>query len=260
MSIAFRAVSFGLLISIALPSWAQVSFSLDPESEKSDAVRRLLEERRPAMQFSQVPLLRVAAQLTRDLGLDVLVDEKSLQLAGVDPQVPVTFASQSVNARVAIEFLLRPLGLAYMPKDRGIVITTPEEVDQHFEMRLYPVRDLVESVDERGRRSYDFEPLRELIMSAVTPQSWQDVGGPGAVEAFPSAVALVISQGGAKHEVIERLLVRLREVRRIQGLTEAPAKVDRAPAPDPEPAPGFTRRYVRSSATWLVPRVHAAPQ
>lgn len=39
-----------------------------------------------------------------------------------------------------------------------------------------------------GGPQADFQPLIDLITSTVKPQSWQDVGGPGAIEEFPGGV------------------------------------------------------------------------
>lgn len=50
--------------------------------------------------------------------------------------------------------------------------------------------------------------LIELIMSTISPESWDKVGGPGSVRTFRGA--LVIRQTQAIHETIDGLLSRLR--------------------------------------------------
>ena len=45
-----------------------------------------------------------------------------------------------------------------------------------------------------GAALADFDTLIELITSTIKPDTWDEVGGPGAIEPFPTNLSLVISQ------------------------------------------------------------------
>jgi Tfp pilus assembly protein PilF len=50
--------------------------------------------------------------------------------------------------------------------------------------------------DVNGNGMVDFDSLISLITETVAPDTWNDVGGPGSIEGFPSNLSLVVSQNG----------------------------------------------------------------
>jgi PDZ domain len=70
---------------------------------------------------------------------------------------------------------------------------------------------------EYDRRADD---LIELVTSIVQPDSWDDVGGPGAIDAYSGLV--VVAQTDEVHKKVERLFDMLREA---AGLEVKPGKV-----------------------------------
>ncbi|MCO6455221.1 MAG: general secretion pathway protein GspD [Pirellulaceae bacterium] len=66
----------------------------------------------------------------------------------------------------------------------------------------------------------DFDSLIELITSTIAPQSWDDVGGPGAIQGFETNLSLVISQTQEIHEQIADLLEQLRRLQDLQVTIE----------------------------------------
>ena len=67
-----------------------------------------------------------------------------------------------------------------------------------------------------GAAMADFDTLIELITTTIAPDSWDEVGGPGAVESFPTNLSLVISQTQDVHEQISDLLDQLRRLQDLQ--------------------------------------------
>ena len=67
-----------------------------------------------------------------------------------------------------------------------------------------------------GAAMADFDTLIELITTTIAPDSWDEVGGTGAVEPFPGNLSLVVSQTQDVHEQIEDLLDQLRELQDLQ--------------------------------------------
>ncbi|MBP85988.1 MAG: hypothetical protein CMJ64_04605 [Planctomycetaceae bacterium] len=58
-----------------------------------------------------------------------------------------------------------------------------------------------------------------MITSTIQPDSWDQVGGPGAIEHEYASMSLVISQTWHVHRQIEPLLTTLREARDKQGIS-----------------------------------------
>jgi general secretion pathway protein D len=71
-----------------------------------------------------------------------------------------------------------------------------------------------------GGSQADFDMLIELITSTISPQTWDEVGGPGTVSPFPTNLSLVISQTQEVHEQIADLLEQLRKLQDLQVTIE----------------------------------------
>ena len=83
------------------------------------------------------------------------------------------------------------------------MITTPEEAEGQLVARAYDVVDLV-CDPARPADGPDFDSLINLIISAVRPTSWSEVGGPGEAQALGAAGinALVLSQTSEVHQTL----------------------------------------------------------
>jgi general secretion pathway protein D len=66
----------------------------------------------------------------------------------------------------------------------------------------------------------DFDSLIDLITTTISPQSWDDVGGPGSIEGFQTNLSLVVSQTQDVHEQIADLLEQLRRLQDLQVTIE----------------------------------------
>jgi hypothetical protein len=62
-----------------------------------------------------------------------------------------------------------------------------------------------------------FDPFVRLVKSTIAPDSWDQVGGPGSIEAIDAWGLVVISQTGEVHEQIENLVHVVRRARREQS-------------------------------------------
>jgi general secretion pathway protein D len=71
-----------------------------------------------------------------------------------------------------------------------------------------------------GGSQADFQSLIDLIQATVAPQTWNSVGGQGAVQPFATNLSLVISQTQEVHEEIADLLVQLRRLQDLQVTIE----------------------------------------
>jgi hypothetical protein len=99
--------------------------------------------------------------------------------------------------------VLKDLELTYVMRDEALVITTPEDAESQLFDIVYPVRDLAQG---KG----DIESLKDVITTAIAPQSWDEVGGPGLIRSVGDE-SLWISQTYV-HEQVDVLLKRLRGI------------------------------------------------
>ena len=66
----------------------------------------------------------------------------------------------------------------------------------------------------------DFDTLIELITTTVEPDTWEDLGGPGTLQGFPTNLSLVVSQTQEIHEKVADLLAQLRRLQDLQVTIE----------------------------------------
>ncbi|HJN67817.1 MAG TPA: hypothetical protein QF761_16535, partial [Pirellulales bacterium] len=71
-----------------------------------------------------------------------------------------------------------------------------------------------------GQSQADFDSLMELITTTIEPESWDDMGGEGAISPFETNLSLVISQTQEVHEKIADLLDQLRRLQDLQVTIE----------------------------------------
>jgi len=71
-----------------------------------------------------------------------------------------------------------------------------------------------------GGSQADFQSLIDLIQNTVAPQTWNTVGGQGAIQPFPTNLSIVVSQTQEVHEEIADLLEQLRRLQDLQVTIE----------------------------------------
>jgi general secretion pathway protein D len=71
-----------------------------------------------------------------------------------------------------------------------------------------------------GGGQADFQSLIDLIQQTVAPQTWNTVGGQGAIQPFATNLSIVVSQTQEVHEEIADLLEQLRRLQDLQVTIE----------------------------------------
>ena len=166
-------------------------------------------EKHAQFDFVETPLHDVVVFLKDKHSLEIQLDDKALEEAGVGSDTPVSCKVKGISLRSALRLLLRPLDLAFVIDDEVLLITTTEVADMRLFTRTYPIGDLI------GDNDYD--SLIEVITTTVRPQTWDEVGGPGAISEMSAAGSLVISQTQDVHAEVLQLLQSLRAAREAGG-------------------------------------------
>lgn len=145
MKRAIRTVLTGVALSAAV--WCGAAAPRDEATISLD--RRI-----PEVKFDAVGLSD-AIDFLRDIGgLNLRVDWKTLEAAGIDRSTPVTFYLRNVSLRKALDTVLREAGggqkLAYEIEEGVVEVTTQEEADRILTTEVYDIRDLMFSPIDAG--------------------------------------------------------------------------------------------------------------
>ena len=181
-------------------SSADTSASYDLKSRTPVEQRMLAAlQEKTRFEFNDTPLSDVLAFISELHGLQVLVDEQALEDENISVDQAMTMEVKDIRLRSALDLLLRPLHLEAVIRDEVMLITSQSEAEELLETHVYRV-DGIQSAD-------DLAALINVIVSAVAPDSWDDVGGPGSISAYGGG--LVVSQSQRVHEELNELLQQL---------------------------------------------------
>jgi hypothetical protein len=188
-----------------------VAADAPPEPHIAATARASLERalRGPTVfDFADTPLSDVVDYLANKHDIVMILDNKGLTDAAIDPSSPVTKSIRKpIRLASGLKLILEEFDLTYTIKDDVLLITTKEKADEVLIMNTYDVADLL----DRGSSSRAaMTQLIEAITSVVHPDSWDENGGPGSI--VPFGEVLVVSQRADVHENITDLLSRLRSV------------------------------------------------
>jgi general secretion pathway protein D len=242
-----------LPVSAAEPTAAQVEFL--PKLTDTEVRLEQTLKTHVTLDFKETPLVEVANWFSSKLSVPVLLDNRTLEDAGIDHSLPRTLKVEFITARAALKLLLDEIELVYLIQDGYLLITTQDKADTVLLTRVYPVGDLLTVGDGSGMGSTrsaivsgsttvgnsssgtyppheqstrypsstqtttktirDFDSLIEVITSTVTPQTWDEVGGPGSISPLNAADCIVISQTREVHDQVLELLRALRAAKRV---------------------------------------------
>lgn len=153
----------------------------------------------------EMPLHDVCNFLQDLHAIEIQLDNRALEDAGVASDSPITRHVSGTSLRSALRLLLSDHNLTYVVRDDVLLITSQDEAESMLITRTYPVADLADGKE--------FDKLESAIMTTVNEASWSESGGPGNLAVVPSAGSFVISQTHANHDEILQLLRSLRASR-----------------------------------------------
>jgi len=209
-------------VALALPLIyvAQASSTSSADSAKEPAVEFLprisaseekilaVLEQPTAFEFVDTSLKDVMGFIQDKHAIEIHLDRKALEEAGVGEDTPVTIHIKSVSLGSALRVMLEAYDLRYIVRNQLLQITTAEKASNELITRTYPVGDLTED--------NDYDSLVNTITETVKPVTWDEVGGPGSISPMRSSQSLVISQTDDVHDEVLQLLRSLRAARKAQ--------------------------------------------
>lgn len=207
------------------PLFGEVSLSAYPDREVEAADRiELALQQTVSFRVVDMPLQEVISRLADQLQITIVLTKK-IEDAGVQPDQPVSRDLSNISAESFLKLLLGDLNLTTMVTDEVLKITTIEDAQSPENMvtQIYPVADLLDyyrlPAAEGSGICADFDPLVNLLTSTLEPDSWQDVGGPAAINGHNNSRTLVITQRRDIHLKIAGTLTTLRRAKRLQAVS-----------------------------------------
>ena len=135
--------------------------------------------------------------------------------------------------------IVRQLDLAWTIENECVLVTNSDVARNSLVTKVYPVQDLIGAARPANPQANPANPQRfnlppgiiGVITDSLAPTTWDVIGGPGEIEQFAPAGALVVSQTCAVHEEIALLLAALRKARDVQHIVAGvPGNAEPAPA------------------------------
>lgn len=163
--------------------------------------------------FVETPLAEVVETIRRETKIEVQLDRRAITDQGLGADSPITRRISGISLQAALRPLLDELDMTYAIRDEVLLLTTKTEAENLLQCKVYPVFDLAvrpaDSPPTGG--AVDYDSLIETIRSNVDPSSWDQVGGPGSIQSFANAGAIVVRYTTQGHAEIARLLRALRD-------------------------------------------------
>ncbi len=176
------------------------------DSERTVAIRTALA--RPAkgrVEFAEASLRDVADSLTEASGVPIVLDVRSVDDAGIDIDEPrISFEGRSLPLGRLLDRILRDVSMAFVVEGDQIVITTADAASERFSVAIYPV-------DRHIAKGRDMERIAAMLQSNVTPDMWEEMGGPAYLRAVDGdAPCLVVSHTTGGHRAVAGFLGSLK--------------------------------------------------
>jgi type II secretory pathway component GspD/PulD (secretin) len=162
--------------------------------------------------FSKTPLKGVARALSKESGLNILLDEKAITDAGGTVDMPFSHAVKGIPLGDALRVTLIDHELNFVEIDDNVLqITSDAKAKESLISRTYDVHDLALPIRRANSSETPLEGLIDLFTTIVAPTTWTQSGGTGTIAVFGNQ--LVVTQTREIQEQIIDLLAALRLAR-----------------------------------------------
>jgi len=141
-------------------------------------------------QYSQTPLTEVLEAFKYDHSLPTLLDKRSLEESGINIATSVSYSKSNVSVGDAFSELLDSIALEWTINHGVVVVTTREGAEARLSTCVYRMKGGANSA-----------ALVEDIRKSIDPNSWDSMGGPASIIAFPPH-SLIVNQRQTVHQQI----------------------------------------------------------
>lgn len=146
----WRAVVAGFLTLLSLLAGVGLAPASEPwpsaRLSTGETEERILEalDAKTSVQFVETPLTDVLTTLERQHDIEIELDNKALDIAGVGSETPISRVLNNVSLRSALGLMFDAHGLSYIVRNEVLLITSIESARNHPEVRMYDVAELLQ--------------------------------------------------------------------------------------------------------------------
>jgi len=194
-----------------------------PSSVHADA---RLNEKVPAIRFSQTTLAELVDFLGQLVGLEITLDPQALAEAQVQADEALSVDLKNTTVRDVLESVLSERGLGFVVEGNQLLVTNVRRQQAVLAKVNFDVADLTGGAPQAQAQ------LAALVQRLVEPSSWREAGGKGSVEIV--AGRLVVEQNASVQRQVLSLCEKLRVAR---GKAPLSSPGQKSP-PSPESPPG----------------------
>ncbi len=193
------------------PDWLEKTKKRSPLNKLTAQERAILEAlKKPVkVDYNMDTFQSVIDHLSKQMGLNVLIDKQSMEEANVTYDTPITLRfDRPVSARTALKRVLANVGMTYVVRKENIEVTTIARAKEMMTTRTYYIGDLMGIASPLLPaivNQYQAMQAVGIILSqiqGIDPDSWEARGGPGTVVFDPIRMSLVIRQSAEFHYMI----------------------------------------------------------
>lgn len=175
-----------LLFVVALAGLPARTLAEPPTKSNAARTQEALDTKIP-VDYDNVPLSAVLADIERNTGAKITVDIEALHAEGVtlDTQVRLQI-SAPVRARYTLKLILDQLRLAYRVEENDTITVGAQPADHDFEEVVYDLEGLLlpahifhpnDGKTPAQRSNEMTQQIVELIVQTVQPSTWKADGG-----------------------------------------------------------------------------------
>src|SRR5262249_17757734 len=116
------------------------------DADTGTATKSSLEERLRlpvSLNYKDVPLAQVLNDLRQWQGLNIVLDKKALEEAGISPDLKINIQLENVALKSALNITLRIADLVCKIQDNVILVTTPRAAQGAVICKTYDIAEIV---------------------------------------------------------------------------------------------------------------------
>jgi hypothetical protein len=234
----YRAIPVTLAAVLAVPAFVRAEAPLRAPTNVRKAPS-MLDRTVGQVNLDKVTLADAIDFLRDSAGVNLHVNWKALESAGVSRDVPVSIRLSNLPVRKALTYVLNAAPPATWFLDDGVIeVTTQELADKHMYTRVYPIDDLVMDIPDfygpqfnlqsaaqgsgqsgggqspfqnsntqqqpqqqpRPTRDERGQQIVDLVTQSIRPDIWKVNGGPATIAYYHGS--LVVTAPRQVHEAI----------------------------------------------------------
>jgi hypothetical protein len=166
-----------------------------PQSEAETRIYRALEDP-TVVEFVETPLQDVVDYLKDYHKIEIQLDKKALDDAGIGTDTPITRNLRGITLKSALRLMLREYNMASVVTNQVLMLTTDEVASKMLEICVYNVADLL------GDRST--EELAQVVRQMMTPPEGAANPSDSSVLSYRHLLIIRHTKAG-HHQVLENL-------------------------------------------------------